>query len=105
MRLKKELYFVTSTVVDWVGNPIDFIDPTGMDYWHTDDPDQIASFLEQIENGGFDNANLAGWHHSTDDDFLANLSYNDQTGSFLYSYGAIVGSWFGTQIVDYIYDK
>lgn len=74
-----------------IGNPIDFIDPTGLAYWYTNNSKEIEKFMNHVKDGGggggdFD---MSGWHYSSDADFLSNLFYNDQTGNFHYSYGTI----------------
>ncbi|MDR1371487.1 MAG: RHS repeat-associated core domain-containing protein, partial [Dysgonamonadaceae bacterium] len=49
-------------------NPVRYIDPTGMDYWSTNDPAQIRSFFNALgsRTGQFD---FSGWQHATDAEF------------------------------------
>ena len=67
-------------------DPVNYIDPTGMDYWYTNDPEQIRRFMESRNMGG-DN-DYTSWTHVSDDDFMANLSYNDETRNYIFSHGS-----------------
>lgn len=71
-----------------LNNPLKYIDPTGMDYWHTNDPDQINAFWRDVINGR--DPDMSDWDHTSDAEFLAHLSYNDKSGSFSYSYGTVI---------------
>ena len=84
-----EKYYSVSPYVYCANNPVMYIDPTGMDYWSTDDPNVISEFLNNLKTFGFSNLDYKEWHHTTDADFLANLSYNDQTNKYYYSRGTI----------------
>ncbi|WP_270488277.1 RHS repeat-associated core domain-containing protein [Butyricimonas synergistica] len=80
-------YYLESSPYHFSGNnPILFIDDSGMDYWSTNDPSRIASFLWSLMNGAnyFD---FCGWNHATDAEFTGNLTYNDETGKFYTCYG------------------
>ncbi|MBP3744623.1 MAG: hypothetical protein J6I34_04305 [Prevotella sp.] len=68
-------------------NPILFIDPNGLDYWSTSDPEQIQRFMSELRNN--DQHDMSGWQHTTDANFLANLFYNDKTNNFVYSYNKV----------------
>ena len=86
-------------------NPVVFVDDTGMDYWSTNDPSLIGSFLQSLMNGAnyFD---FYGWTHASDAEFTSNLTYNDVTGKFYTYYGSqrgdgealVVGLSFNTNI-------
>lgn len=77
------------------GNPINNIDPWGMDYWSTNNPNEITRFLETINSnstfgGNFlESFSFSSWNHSTDGDFLGNLTFNDETNMFYSSYGMV----------------
>ena len=81
-----EKYYPHSPYLYCAGNPIRYIDPTGMDYWSTSDPDEINAFLKTLQSTGLADANLDKWSHTKDADFLANLAYNDESGKYYYSY-------------------
>lgn len=70
------------------GNPVNRIDPMGMDYWSTNDPSQILQFLNAVGSGNtqFD---FSGWSHATDAEFRGNLVYNDESHKFYTSYAEV----------------
>jgi RHS repeat-associated protein len=71
-------------------NPISRIDPDGMDYWSTNDPEQIRAFfnaLKAAEDSQFDFS--SGWNHMTDSEFSDRLFYNDETKKFWINYGTV----------------
>ncbi|MCD7971641.1 MAG: hypothetical protein LUG18_03085 [Candidatus Azobacteroides sp.] len=77
-------------------NPLRFIDPTGLDYWSTSDPEEIRKFYNQLtsqKKSKFDDQlagfNFTSWHHATDDEFLGRLTFNDESNNFIYSYISI----------------
>ena len=82
-------------------NPISFVDFFGMDYWSTSNPALISLFLNTIRQGDANvygrssiSFNLSAWEHLTDNDFIAGLSYNDETGMFYWNTANIVnGEW------------
>ena len=84
-----ENYYNISPYAYCANSPVMYIDPTGMDYWSTNDPNVISEFLNYLKNFGFSNLDYKKWHHTTDADFLANLSYNDQTNKYYYSHGTV----------------
>ncbi len=47
------------------GNPIKYIDPSGMEMWSTNDPYLIQNFLYQYQttNGPFANIDMTGWNY------------------------------------------
>ena len=73
-------------------NPVNNIDPFGMDYWSTNDPNEIARFMDALR---FDNKstlesfNFDSWNHATDGEFTSNLTFNDETNTFYSSYGTV----------------
>ena len=84
-----ENYYNISPYAYCGNNPVMYIDPTGLDYWSTDDPDVIYEFLNNLKTYGFSNIDYKEWNHTTDADFLANLAYNDQTNKYYYSRGMV----------------
>jgi RHS repeat-associated protein len=70
-------------------NPVLNIDPFGMDYWSTNDPEQIKNFLNAAARGNSQFDFSSGWNHMTDADFADRLSYNDETGKYWISYGTV----------------
>ena len=81
-----EKYYPFTPYSYCAGNPIRYIDPTGMDYWSTSDPDEINAFLKTLQTTGSADSNMEKWNHTKDADFLANLTYNDKTDKYWYSY-------------------
>jgi RHS repeat-associated protein len=74
-------------------NPLLNIDPTGEDYWSTNDPNQIRRFFEsqkwsQSQNP-IEDFNFSSWTHVTDAEFVGNLTFNDETNTFYSSYGTV----------------
>jgi hypothetical protein len=70
-------------------NPVLNIDPAGEDYWSTNDPYQIMSFINAWGSGATQFDFSSGWNHATDAEFADQLSYNDETGKFHISYGTV----------------
>ncbi|MDR2149133.1 MAG: RHS repeat-associated core domain-containing protein [Tannerella sp.] len=70
-------------------DPVNFVDPTGMDYWSTKDPDKIRQFINAMGSRQqyFD---FTGWNHATDAQFTSNLTFNDETGKAYTSYGTVI---------------
>lgn len=63
------------------GDPINNVDPTGMDYWSTNDVSLITDFFNAIINQE-NYHDFIQWRHVTDNDFCQSLTYNDETGKF-----------------------
>ena len=76
----------------WVGNnPMRNIDPFGTDVWTTNDPDQIARFLNHLQavsgNKTSNPFDYGGWNRMTDDEYKEHnkdesVSFNDDTFNF-----------------------
>ena len=75
------------------GNPVRYVDPDGMDYWSTNDKEQIIAFLNSI-NVGLSQFDFSGWHHATDAQFTGNLTYNDITHKYYTSYTDVINGQF-----------
>ena len=71
-----EKYYSISPYAYCGNNPILNIDPNGMDYWSTNDPEKIAAFLASIQKGSKSH-DFTGWNHASDAEFTANLTYDD----------------------------
>ncbi len=90
-----ENYFNTSLYAYCGNNSINRIDPDGMDYWSTNNPEVIRQFLETAKEHSnasgnlLNEVNFSSWNHSTDAEFLSNLTFNDQTNMFYSNYGAV----------------
>ncbi|MDR1003802.1 MAG: DUF6443 domain-containing protein [Prevotellaceae bacterium] len=86
-----ERYPSMSPYVYCAGNPIRYVDPTGMDYWSTSDPDEIRRFMESYlaGNSNYESFNYSSWGHATDAEFLSGLTYNDKTNMYYSSYGTV----------------
>jgi len=74
-------------------NPINNYDPDGQDYWSTNDPEEIARFLNSIKMGGSQKAietfNYGQWTHVDDKTFSGNLTYDDKKQVFYSSYASV----------------
>ena len=70
-------------------NPINYVDWNGMDYWSTNDPEEIEQFMGALQNGN-NTFDFAGWNHASDAEFLADLTYNDEAKRYYSSYGDVV---------------
>lgn len=63
------------------GDPINNIDPTGMDYWSTNDITLITAFFNALINGELYH-DFSGWKHVDDNQFCQSIIYNDETKTF-----------------------
>lgn len=87
-----EDYYSISKYAFCGSNPINRVDPFGMDYWSTSDPNEIARFMDAISFNNssiFESFDFSSWNHITDDDFVGNLTFNDETNTFYTSYGVV----------------
>ncbi len=77
-------------------NPVLFVDKTGLDYWSTNDPNEIARFMNAFnwENQNlFESFDFGKWAYASDKDFLESLKslwFNDETQVFYFSYSEII---------------
>jgi len=68
------------------GDPVNFGDYNGCDYWSTSNPEVIKQFLYEYNSGlGFCNFNFDGWLHTSDIDFINGLSYNDESNFYYFT--------------------
>lgn len=73
-------------------NPLLFVDADGEDYWSTNDPDLIASFLDGFGRypGNYLHIfDVSGWSHASDAEVLDGLTYNDKLNRFFFDYGDV----------------
>lgn len=98
-----ENYYSWSPYAYVMNNPMNATDPTGMDYWSTNDPEEIARFMAVAKSNSFskgktlslgENFNTSSWTHIKDNDFVGGLSFNDETQTFFTSYGSKEGDDF-----------
>ena len=74
-------------------NPINFIDPFGLDVWTTNDPTQIASFIREYTSAGI--SKMSGWNYFTDDQFFNQdkettpYMRKDKKGNYFFTYNTI----------------
>jgi hypothetical protein len=86
-----EKYYSWSPYSFVLGNPLRNIDPFGMDVWSTSDPEQIARFLNHLQdvvgNKTSDPFDYGGWNHMSDEEYEKqnkdnSVSFNDDTFGF-----------------------
>jgi hypothetical protein len=73
-----------------LNNPLNYIDPFGLDVWTTTDPDAIREFINSVKSYGRANPHGKGWDRTSDEDFLQGLNYSDKTGGFNFTKGMII---------------
>jgi RHS repeat-associated core domain len=100
-----EKYYSISPYAYCGGNPVNRVDPFGMDVWSTNDPETIRMALDALKNGSDVTYNEKTWNYKTDEQFLkkgedegysVGLNYSDKTGHF---YQGTAISW-GISIKD-----
>ena len=80
------------------GNPVNYGDYDGCDYWSTDNPDAIKQFLYEYNSGiGFCNYDFDGWQHTSDIDFINGLSYDDESNYYFLTLPFIDDDAFGVR--------
>ena len=90
-----ESYYIVSPYAYCGNNPVNRVDPTGMDYWTTSDPEIIKRLLRAVSDlpsargNVLNTIDFSSWNHSSDADFLGDLTFNDQTNMFYSSYGTV----------------
>ena len=83
-----EMYHDVNPYAYCGNDPVNKVDPKGKDYWTTNDKEQIIAFWNAIGCGQtqFD---FSDWQHYTDNDFVSNLFYNDETKKYYTSYSIV----------------
>lgn len=75
-----------------IGDPVNLGDYNGRDYWSTNNPALIKQFYDALNNQArLEDIDMSSWYHASDAEFLANLTYNDETKTAYYTHGEIVG--------------
>ena len=87
---KCEDYASTTPYAFCMNNFVNGIDPFGLDYWSTSNPETIRQFMENIrERKGTGDFYKNFELHATDADFLSNLTYNDEKGEYYANFGRV----------------
>ena len=86
---KTENFYSWSPYAYCMGNPVNYVDPDGKDYWSTNDREQIEAFLGTIHKG-LSHFDFSGWQHATDAEITGKLTYNDITHKYYTSYSDVI---------------
>ena len=81
-----EKYYEVSPYAYCGDNPVNRIDPFGLDYWSTNNPDLIAQFIADFKA----NRNVKQLYenfeiHMEQTDYMTGLTYNDNSGKYYYN--------------------
>ena len=93
-----ENYYSIAPYIYCDNNPVGKIDPNGKDYWSTNDPEEIKRMLSHLvslpskQGNIFEYFDFSNWNHTTDNDFIANLTFNDETNKFYINYGSVINN-------------
>lgn len=75
-----------------IGDPVNFGDYNGCDYWSTSDPALICQFYDAVTSyTRLEDIDMSNWYHASDTEFLSNLTYNDETKRAYYTHGDVIG--------------
>ena len=86
-----EKYYSWSPYVYVMNNPLKYVDPTGMDVWTTNNPEEIAKLLGHLQSVAnketTDPFNYGGWDRMSDDEYKEHnkdnsVSFNDDNFNF-----------------------
>ena len=87
---KTEKYYSMTPYGYCGNNPVSNIDRFGMDYWSTNDPDQIGAFFDALNGDNLDNHDYSDWNHMTDNEFTSKLSYNDKNNTYYWTESQVI---------------
>ena len=87
---KTEKYYSMTPYGYCGNNPVSNIDRFGMDYWSTNDPDQIGAFFDALNGDNLDNHDYSDWNHMKDNEFTSKLSYNDKNNTYYWTESQVI---------------
>ena len=90
MDRKCEDYVSATPYAFCMNNFVNGMDPLGLDYWSTSNPETIRRFMENIKEHRVPGDSYRNFElHATDAEFLSNLTYNDRKGEYYVNFGRI----------------
>ena len=87
---KCEDYASTTPYAFCMNNFVNGMDPLGLDYWSTSNPETIRLFMENLKQHRRPDDSYRNFElHATDVEFLSNLTYNDRKGEYYVNFGRV----------------